>query len=525
MPLKRRTTEQDLLLAAQAASAPRIMAPPHRRRRRRPFPVRTFLRFAAAAAGVIALIYLSVPLLLRADRLRTAVAKELSSLTGRRVEIGRLRYSLLRGGLVGEDLTIADDPAFRKAPFLRAKSVDFRTPLWILFASGAPPVSAVTFEDATIVFKEDTAAHWNFSSLLEHVSKSLPQVNSPAIAVRGGRIAVENSDGWESMALSDPRFDLPSQALRDGATFRLSGSIGSKGTFTADGKAGPVEFEGGMPILPISALISLKGMDLARLNPPGAPASLGGALSLFSSLESDGRIVHLNGQLSATKLRLAQHGSAAGDKLEGVFALHYDLRTGAGVLDSCDFAMTKGSASLTGIYSMGRQAPVVDLTLSINGAAVTQLAQFLPALGFPLPGHASMEGGVLTADIQLQGPVNAPALSGSIEVNDSMMKQFDISPRMSPVEDLNIGDLGDSIEILSWKGRVKSAPPGIALDNLDVAIAGLGELTGHGTIAPDCRLDFTMSGTRGLTGPKGLAIPFTVQGTCSDPVFRELTRK
>jgi len=33
-----------------------------------------------------------------------------------------------------------------------------------------------------------------------------------------------------------------------------------------------------------------------------------------------------------------------------------------------------------------------------------------------------------------------------------------------------------------------------------------------------------MNGTRGLTGPKGTPIPFSVQGTTADPVFRELPR-
>ncbi len=502
-----------------------MMAPPHRRRRRRPFPFKTFLRLAAVAAAMVALISLSLPLLLRADRLRPQVARQLSSVTGRQVEIGRLRYSLLRGSLVAEDLKIADDPAFRKALFLRAASVYFRAPLWTLLSSGEPEASAVTFEGASIILKQDTAAHWNFNSLLEHVSRSIPQANSPAISVRGGRIAVENSDGSESMALDNARFDLPSQPLHESSGFTLSGSIGAKGTLTVDGKAGPLEFEGGMPILPLSALISVKKADLARLNRPGAPASLGGTVSLNASLESDGRIVHVNGQVSTTKLRLAQHGSAAGDKLDAVFAMHYDLRTGAGVLDRGDLSLSKGSAELTGIFSMGREAPIADLTLSLNGAPVTKLAQFLPALGFPLPGRASMEGGVVLGELKLQGPVNAPAVSGSLEVNDAKMNQFDIAPRMSPIEDLNVGDLGDSIEILSWKSSIKSAPKGIALDHLDVAISGLGELTGSGTIAPDCSLDFTMSGTRGLTGPKGLAIPFTVQGTCSDPVFRELPRK
>ena len=273
MPLKRRTTEQDRLLAATAAPGRRMMAPPHRRRRRRPFPFKTFLRLAAVAAAMVALISLSLPLLLRADRLRPQVARQLSSVTGRQVEIGRLRYSLLRGSLVAEDLKIADDPAFRKALFLRAASVYFRAPLWTLLSSGEPEASAVTFEGASIILKQDTAAHWNFNSLLEHVSRSIPQANSPAISVRGGRIAVENSDGSESMALDNARFDLPSQPLHESSGFTLSGSIGAKGTLTVDGKAGPLEFEGGMPILPLSALISVKKADLARLNRPGAPAS------------------------------------------------------------------------------------------------------------------------------------------------------------------------------------------------------------------------------------------------------------
>jgi hypothetical protein len=57
-----------------------------------------------------------------------------------------------------------------------------------------------------------------------------------------------------------------------------------------------------------------------------------------------------------------------------------------------------------------------------------------------------------------------------------------------------------------------------------LVVPAIGKVSGSGTVSPANDLDFKMSATvhaSGLLAAVGdTPIPFTVQGTCSDPVFR-----
>src|SRR4051794_20101906 len=112
--LKRRRTEQDELLdRANAPSAPapprpvrprqdlaappppatvRVEGPPRPRksRRKRAHPARSL----AILAGVLAVAYCSLPLLLRAERVRPVAEQTLSAALGRAVHIGSLKFTL-----------------------------------------------------------------------------------------------------------------------------------------------------------------------------------------------------------------------------------------------------------------------------------------------------------------------------------------------------------------------------------------------------------------------------------------------
>jgi hypothetical protein len=156
----------------------------------------------------------------------------------------------------------------------------------------------------------------------------------------------------------------------------------------------------------------------------------------------------------------------------------------------------------------------------VSDAPVTGLAPFLPALGFPLPGPTGMVGGAAVAKVKLDGALEGPLVTGSLMANGARVTRFDLSRRLNAVEGLDASDLDNEFEIVSWKSDLKSGAGGLNLENLEIAVAGLGLLSGRGTIEPDSSIHFQMSGIRGLTGPKGTAIPFTVLGTCADPVFR-----
>jgi hypothetical protein len=517
---KRRTTAQDDLLAGE-----RRWGRPVRKRRRRPGPNPwVLLRFAGMVLAFFALVVLGLPLLVRADRLRPELERHLSELTGRHVELHALHYSLRHGALVGSDFVIAEDPSFGGVPFLQARSVEFNVSLWSAVFSREPRLSRVAFDSPTIVLKEDAHGKWNYSSLFTAASRTRWDAPPPILEVTGGRLGVETESG-EILELHDLQLSIPRPQWQAASAFTLSGTLMSHGKLQVKGEAGPIDWDQGKPLLPLSALVDLKGFDLSEWMVGEAASGLGGLLSIDGSIESNGRTVDFNGQANSSKLKLARAGQSAGDPLDAVFTLHQDLDTHAGVLSQCDIRMTKGIASLLGKFDTAGNSVQLDLKLTLHGAPATQLGQFLPALGINLPPGAALEGGDVESALQIQGPVEHPGISGTMSVDDTRLNHFYLSQRLETVSGLDAGELDDSAEILSWKCTLVSAGNGVAVNNLVTDVSGLGELSGNGTIGLDGGLHFTMSGIRGLTGPKGTPIPFTITGTSHDPIFQPAGRK
>jgi AsmA protein len=78
-------------------------------------------------------------------------------------------------------------------------------------------------------------------------------------------------------------------------------------------------------------------------------------------------------------------------------------------------------------------------------------------------------------------------------------------------------------EIQQLSGSVKMAPEGITTENLSLVLPAIGDVSGAGTIDPSNALNFKMQAavhTSGLAaGLRNEPIPFTVTGTCAEPVF------
>src|ERR1035441_10950536 len=74
------------------------------------------------------------------------------------------------------------------------------------------------------------------------------------------------------------------------------------------------------------------------------------------------------------------------------------------------------------------------------------------------------------------------------------------------------------------KGREAPLNQKAKLKDMKLAVPAVGDLAGAGTVSPANDLDFKMSATVHTSGPLAVfgntPIPFTVQGTCADPVFR-----
>ncbi len=76
--------------------------------------------------AVLLLIAAALPFLIDANTFRPKLESSLTAALGRDVKLGDLKLALLSGGVSANDLSIADDPAFSKTPFLRAKQSERR---------------------------------------------------------------------------------------------------------------------------------------------------------------------------------------------------------------------------------------------------------------------------------------------------------------------------------------------------------------------------------------------------------------
>ena len=123
------------------------------------------LRIIGIVLAVIIVAALALPFFINANQFRPVLEERLTAALGREVKIGDLKLSIFSGGASASDVTIADDPAFSKEPFLRAKTLAVGVELWPLIFSRQLNVTSLTVDQPEIALIQSAAGDWNFSSL------------------------------------------------------------------------------------------------------------------------------------------------------------------------------------------------------------------------------------------------------------------------------------------------------------------------------------------------------------------------
>src|SRR5437762_625897 len=83
-------------------------------------PMKRVLKIIGIVVVVILLAVIALPFLVNVNSFRPKLESELSTALGRQVKVGNLSLSILSGSVSAEDLSISDDPAFSKGPFIQA---------------------------------------------------------------------------------------------------------------------------------------------------------------------------------------------------------------------------------------------------------------------------------------------------------------------------------------------------------------------------------------------------------------------
>ncbi len=497
------------------------------------------LKIIGIVVVVILLAVIALPFLVNVNSFRPKLESELSTALGRQVKVGNLSLSILSGSVSAEDLSISDDPAFSKGPFIQAKSLKVGVEVMPLILSKTLHVTDITLDRPEIALLRDASGKWNFSSLGNgsetakkpaEPSSSTPNLSVSKMDVKDGRLAVNRTNSsikphvYDNVDISVRDFSLTSQF-----PFTISANLPAGGTTKLDGKAGPINSTD-VSASPLEAKINIKGLDLTASGFVDPSTGIAGVADFDGTLNTDGKMARTSGTLKADKLKLAVKGSPATSPVVVKYATDYDLVKQGGTLTLGDVSLGKALARLTGTYQSQGESTMLNMKLNADAMPVDDLQAMLPALGVILPSGSKLQGGTLSVNVGIVGPVDKLVITGPIRLAQTKLQGFNLASKMSAISALSGAQTGSDTTIQNLSTDARVAPEGVRTQNINLTIPALGTVTGDGTISPGGALNYKMNASlsgsvvTGLTQLAGIgstsgSVPFFIQGTTSDPKF------
>jgi AsmA protein len=504
--------------------------------------MKRILKILAIVVAVLIIILIAIPFFIDANTFRPKLETGLTSALGRQVKVGNLSLSLFSGAVSADDISIADDAAFSKAPFVQAKSLSVGVEMIPLIFSKTLNVTHITLNQPQIALvKSENGEKWNFSSL---GNSSAPAQPAPAESKPAESKPAEPPAAGSSSASTNPNLSVAKLSVKDGQVtlsqggttekpkvydkvnititnfsfgssfpFTMTAELPGGGTLNLDGNAGPINATDAATT-PLSAKVTIKSMNVAQSGFIDPASGIAGMADFDGTVTSDGHEAKTNGTLKVADLKVAQKGSPAGKPVEITYAVVYDLKKQDGSISQGDVAMGKAVAHLTGTYDAHGKVTSVNMKLNGDGMPVDDLEAMLPALGVVLPPKATLKGGNLNVNVTIVGPVDKLVTAGTVRMQNTELANFDLGSKLSSISALSGKQTGNDTTIKNFSSEVRVAPEGTQANNINLDVPSLGVVTGGGTVSPSNELAFKMNASVG-----GLGVPFAVAGTTSDPKF------
>ena len=487
--------------------------------------MKRILKILAIVIGVLIVIAIAIPFFVDANTFRPKLESELTDALGRPVKVGNLTLSLFSGGVSADDISIADDPAFGKGPFVQAKSLKVGVELIPLIFSKTLNVTELTLNRPEIALvKSENGEKWNFSSLggkspaapkpAASSSEGNPNLSVAKLNVKDGRLTISRAGSSEKPHVYDKvTIEMTNFSFTSSFPFTMTGQLPGGGSIDLSGKAGPIDADNAART-PLEAKVSVRQLNLTESAFLDPAAGISGIADYDATVTSDGHEAKTSGTLKATNLQVVKKGSPAGKPVELTYSVVHNLARETGSIEQGDVAMGKAVAHLTGTYDAHGKVTSVNLKLNGQGMPVDDLEAMLPALGVILPPKATLKGGDLNTNLAISGPVDKVVTTGTVRMENSTLANFNLGSKLAAISALSGKNTGNDTSIQNFSSDVRVAPEGTQATNLNLTVPAIGVLTGGGTVSPANELAFKMN-----ANAAGMDIPFSIAGTTADPKF------
>jgi AsmA protein len=506
--------------------------------------MKRLLKISAIVVGVLILMVLAIPLFVNVDSFRPQIEEKLSTALGRTVHIGKISASLLSGGAEARDLSISDDPAFNKGPFLQASSLAIGLKWIPLIFSRQIKVSSLTIKNPDIVLLKNNAGKWNYSSLgnsgkaaTEQKSVADPPKSSADFSVgkfqiQDGKIRVGRTSGHSPG--TEQVYEKVNVLARNISAdsiipFTLSAVTPGGGALEVEGQAGPLNHQDSAKT-PLEAKVTLDHADLASTGFFDPSSGLGGIVDFSGKVKSDGRQLHSDGKAKATNLRLVKGGAPARQAVNLDYNSDYALDSDSGTLKA-NLHTGNSLATAGGSLNSHGEATIAHLKIQGQNMAINDIEGLLPAFGVLLPSGASLQGGVANMNLNAEGPFDHLVITGPVNISGTHLAGYNLASKLGAIAAFTGLQASSDTLIQTFSSGLRVAPEGIRADNLVLEVPSIGTLLGNGVVGSNNSLDFKMlaklAGGGGLLGKisnisgssQSNGIPFLIKGTTSNPVF------
>jgi len=502
--------------------------------------MKRLLKIVAGLLALAVIALLALPFLIDANRFRPLLEQQLSQALGRRVTIGNLSLALLEGGVSATDLSISEDPAFGKQPFLSAKTLRVGVDMRALIFSRALHVQAVTIEGADVALIQATEGKWNFSSLgATNVPAPPAATTAPAAATPETpldlsikNIRIRNAHVGLVQGMAKREFKNVDFELRDFSTttalpFSLSADVGD-GKVSLSGTAGPMA-KANTAETPFDTQVEIKGLDLGAAGFTDPESGLAGVLTFTGSVNSNGTTAAVKGAATVDRLRLSRPGAIATRPVAANLALVHNLKTRAGNIARSTIKLGSATATISGSYDLSTPSPTINAALAGPNMPLPELLAFLPVFDVVLPSGATIEGGTVTIGLASRGTVQHLNTTGSVKIEKTKLANYDLGSKLRIVQQLAGLPTTAATDIDLAGGSFDMGPFGTRLRDIKFVAPSIGQLSGEGTVSLLHELDFRMSAVVKTGGLLAAAlqqrgdtttVPFFIQGTSANPVFK-----
>ncbi len=504
--------------------------------------MKRLLKIAAIAVVVILVILIAIPFFIKVNSFRPKLEATASEALGRQVKVGNLSLSILTGTVTADDISIADDPAFGRAPFVTAKSLKVGVELMPLIFSKQLHVTGITLEQPQITMLKTADGKWNFSSLGGNATKKTAQpansgdstptdLSVAKLSVNDGKLIVGKANSkakphvYDQVNITVTDFSPASQF-----PFKLTAKLPAGGDADISGKAGPINSADAAKT-PFSSTVKVDKMDIAASGFIDPASGIAGLASFDGTLNSDGSKAKAVGMFTGNKMQFSPKGSPAPSTITVTHTVDVDLDEESGAITQGDVKMGQALAHLTGTFHTQAETQVLNMKLDAPNMPVEGLQAMLPSLGVVLPSGSQLKGGTLSANLAIVGPIDKLVITGPVRLANTKLAGFDLGSKLGALSAFTgktAANPDTSIQNFSLNARV--APEGTKADSINLAIPALGVITGAGTVSPAGALNFKMLAdlqgglAGGLTQMAGLGtakggVPFSIAGTTSKPEF------